>query len=93
MTADHRAGALIIVATVTMIGLCLLVSDGWSYPGPIQLFNPYTFWDSWYRFTDSELVQKSLLYFSETRHVVAILLAPLAYGVCRYLSLFPPILR
>lgn len=90
MTRDQRVGLLIVVASMLAIGICLLVSDGWGYPGAVALFNPLSLFDL-YRNTDSELVKESLKFLSQTRYVVAILLVPLAYGVCRFFSLFPPL--
>lgn len=92
-TDDRKAGLLILVGALTLIAIALVMSDGWGYATvPLYLFSPIEV-KSIYFDPDWDWLRPALEFFSLTRNVISLLLLLFAYGLCRYLSLLPPLLR
>lgn len=89
MNDDKRKGALITIFAVACILICLLLSDGWGTPNfPLYLFDPIHVF-GYSQDPDYDWLRPIVGFFSATRNVVSILLAVVAYGICRYLALIP----
>ena len=90
---DRRIGLLIVIASLTLITIVLIVSTGWGYPTiPLFLFSPRELGSIYYD-PDLEWLRPVLEFFSLTRNVIALLVVLFSYGLCRFFSLLPPIIR
>lgn len=90
---DRRVGLLIVIASLALIVIALIISDGWGYPTvPLFLFSPLEIGSIYYD-PDFTWLRPAIEFFSLTRNVISLLIALFAYDVCRFFSLLPALIN